>query len=850
MKNKLFLTLLLGILLVGLIYAFNWADSNIAYWDMQNTTILDLTGNGFSATNSGAVAVTGKIGDALDFETTESDYAYVADNPSLNPAIFSVSVWIKEESVVNDAGIFSKGTAGADILQLAETSGGGLRFHLATTTGGYDTVDSGVISTGEWHHIVFKWDGEEKTIWIDGVLNVTDTTGSGNYTGSTAQLRIGRDIGTNYFDGVIDEIGFWNKNLTKLEIEQLYNGGYGLQYLSETTYSTNITLISPENNSLIYTEEKNFTANLTITGLNENNYTWKNITYNIWNKNGTLFNQTTVNLSPLNQTNSTLSISNLNIGNYVWGTSGCYGNSTYSNCTLNLNGNFSFTASSNVISSSYNTTSYETASESYSINISTFNSLTPTNAKINWNGTNYTAVISSIAGNNYSISYSKIIPLISAQHNITFKFYWSIDSTVEISSIYNQTINSTVLSICNATYTTPFINFTFKDESNSSNITASIPTSTFVYWLGDGTVNKTLTYINNSENSNYTFCFFPTDKNVNVDIRMQYEGTDYPQRIYNPLAMMLNSTLTSKILYLLSTSNGQYVTFQVINLAEQTISNVEMNATREISGSDVIVGQGTTGDDGTVTLWLNPNFIHSFGFSKIGITTLITSFAPTQTSYTISMNTGTTVTDNDYVKGISIQINPTQTYLLNGTTYNFNMTLNSSYWNVSLFGFTLEDINGNNLGNVSSTAGNGTVSANWNTSNYTKVYMKYYYVINGTYTNYTRTWTIYDYESGNGFGILTFFTDLKSYFTTGDGLFGSTEFALAIITFLAIFLITGVFTYQFGISSPATISGLIFGLILFFDVGVGLLPNVNDNHAITLIMAIITIALFAREVSK
>jgi len=70
-----------------------------------------------------------------------------------------------------------------------------------------------------------------------------------------------------------------------------------------------------------------------------------------------------------------------------------------------------------------------------------------------------------------------------------------------------------------------------------------LPTSTFNYWLGDGSVNKTLTFINNTANPSYPFCSIPLDKSLNVDMVVQYKNTtSYPQRTYDPPVQILTNT--------------------------------------------------------------------------------------------------------------------------------------------------------------------------------------------------------------------------------------------------------------------------------------------------------------------
>ena len=100
--------------------------------------------------------------------------------------------------------------------------------------------------------------------------------------------------------------------------------------------------------------------------------------------------------------------------------------------------------------------------------------------------------------------------------------------------------------------------------------------------------------------------------------------------------------------------------------------------------------------------------------------------------------------------------------------------------------------------------------------------MDYYWVIDSTYTNGSRSWYVIS-SAGTDWSLKVFFDDIILY--TGAGIFGMTDFGLAIITFLFIFLFVGIMSYKFGLVSPVGISSLIFTLVLFLDVGIGLMDE-------------------------
>jgi len=483
----------------------------------------------------------------------------------------------------------------------------------------------------------------------------------------------------------------------------------------------------------------------------------------------------------------------------------------------------------------HNSTSYETARETYQINVTANSSLTA--IKLNYNGTDYTTTQS---GNIWS--YSMDVPIANVGNNsIGWKFTYA-GSTIPSTYTTYQNVSETVFTLCNATYSDDFLNITFKDEADLSSINASIPTSTFTYYLGNGDVTKEYDYINTTDHYNYLFCGTP-DRTIHVEPYLQYKrNSDYPQRTWNPSAIDYTSTLSTQILYLLESADGIYVTIQVDNSASQLISGVYITATREISGTDTVVAAGTTGSDGTVTFWLNPDFSHDFTLTKAGYTDYSTTFTPTQTSYTITLG-DTAEAENSSIRGIGYTILPTNTYLENDTSYTFGFTLTSSYWDVDDYGFTLRLSNGTKIDGGNTGVEGTALTEIYNVNNQTIIYFDYYWLINGVYTNSSRYWVIQNTEL-TGWSIANFFTDLTLYLDSG--IFGLDDFGRSLIVFLILFISIGIMSYKYGATSPLAVSSLIFGIIFFFDVVIGLIPTIRGITYLPTFLAflVLTLAIF------
>lgn len=488
----------------------------------------------------------------------------------------------------------------------------------------------------------------------------------------------------------------------------------------------------------------------------------------------------------------------------------------------------------------YNASTHETSSEKYTINVTANSSLTAVNLLINQ--TNYTLTDEG----NGNWTYTGDVQLGITNNTISFNFTYGGSSFLSSYETY-QDVSSLIWTICNATYDTEFLNISFKDEESLAWLNATVPSSTFTYYLGSGAINKTYNFVNNTKNPTYQFCASP-NKTISVVPYFQYKnGTQYPQRVWNPSAQTYTNTLTSKTLYLLNVNSGIYVTIQVVNTANQVLEGVFTEVTRLISSVDTVVGQGTTGASGTVTFWLNPDFIHTFSLSKPGYDDVTSSFAPTQTSYTITMGSSS-ITNQNFFEGIAYSILPTNLSLINDTIYTFAFNLTSSSWTLTEYGFDLRLANGTIITGGSSTVEDTNIELLYNTTNESLIYMDYYWLINGTYTNATRLWVVYNTQY-TGWSIATFFEDFTRY--KDSGLFGLDEFGNRLIIFLIIFLTVGLMQFKFGLNSPVAVLSVLFLTVYFFDIVVGQIPQIRGiDNLLTYISGLALVITIILEANK
>jgi hypothetical protein len=81
-----------------------------------------------------------------------------------------------------------------------------------------------VQNSNEWHNYVATFDGIKVKIFIDGVLDSETNTTGALASFSDAVLQIGySDNGYDWFNGKLDDIRFYNRALSDVEVQALYN---------------------------------------------------------------------------------------------------------------------------------------------------------------------------------------------------------------------------------------------------------------------------------------------------------------------------------------------------------------------------------------------------------------------------------------------------------------------------------------------------------------------------------------------------------------------------------------------------------------------------------------------------
>lgn len=215
-------------------------DNIFAYYKMDEAsgaTRNDSTANALNLTNNGTVgAGTGIINNGAN-SWSSANYLSRANNTNWDfTGAFSINFWIWASTFQTaNACILNKNGSGiGDGWSVYHQANGGAV--LLQQDGVNNYISNTAYSTSTWYMSTFTCSGALGTINIyqNATTDFTPTT-IVSPTANTNEFWIGKNRGAGASQPlststVIDEVGFWTRELSGAEITTLYNGGAGLQY--------------------------------------------------------------------------------------------------------------------------------------------------------------------------------------------------------------------------------------------------------------------------------------------------------------------------------------------------------------------------------------------------------------------------------------------------------------------------------------------------------------------------------------------------------------------------------------------------------------------------------------------
>ncbi|GAB3965354.1 hypothetical protein GCM10028806_04410 [Spirosoma terrae] len=223
------------------------ADGLVAYLHFTNRSLVDATGNGNDAIlvdNPGFTTDRRGNPNAAILLDGINDYFYMAENSTLRPDAFTISIWIRPSAinnVNNRMQIYNKSRWSdsnfemySSLVKINET-GPGLTFMTNVKQNSNCEVAKGWQSfqfsnnptLDQWHHLVLVYSGRTSKMYFDNALMDQNNNLPANNIDKCpgGELKFGAQIKDfpNYFKGAMDEIRIYRRALSDSEIQTLYN---------------------------------------------------------------------------------------------------------------------------------------------------------------------------------------------------------------------------------------------------------------------------------------------------------------------------------------------------------------------------------------------------------------------------------------------------------------------------------------------------------------------------------------------------------------------------------------------------------------------------------------------------
>jgi hypothetical protein len=195
--------------------------------EQSGNTVYDLVG-GKNLTLANGPLYANQFGGGLFFDGS-NDYA---ENSTLVTSLsgLSVSIWVYRTGNFdgNYRKIFVIGDAGNNVsVYLSQGPGPQIYFGIGTTSGQNGPSTNITLPGNIWHHLVGTWNGSVVRLYINGKL-VSSLNYAGTWPGSyrTYPVRVGWGYGSEYYQGYLRNLLFFNRSLDAEEVLSLYEQPY------------------------------------------------------------------------------------------------------------------------------------------------------------------------------------------------------------------------------------------------------------------------------------------------------------------------------------------------------------------------------------------------------------------------------------------------------------------------------------------------------------------------------------------------------------------------------------------------------------------------------------------------
>ncbi len=236
----------------------NLQNGLVSYWPFCGNAN-DASGNGNNGNVNGATLTTDRFGNANSAYSFNGTTSYIdvqsGNTTSLNViGDISFSFWIKTSQATTGV-VLSFGDQVSSVggylagLKEANAPAGILTCGVEYGTATDWETSLNTLNNNTWHNAVLTLKANTLSLYIDNVLNrqINNANAISSWNGAR-RIGVANYVLSGFFNGLIDDIGIWNRGLTSQEVQQLYTIG-NPSYNWNTGNTTKSITVAPMQNS-------------------------------------------------------------------------------------------------------------------------------------------------------------------------------------------------------------------------------------------------------------------------------------------------------------------------------------------------------------------------------------------------------------------------------------------------------------------------------------------------------------------------------------------------------------------------------------------------------------------------
>ena len=186
-----------------------------------------------TGTPTATTDMNGIVGGAVDFSGGNFFYEVDANPEITSLTAGSMSMWVRWNNITGEQGIAAMGQSGGgqtEYFTIMRQTATIVRTDLddGDDGGGRRAANNNALSAGVWYHLVATFSAQGNVdLYVDGVLSNSTSLAGGEATIDNLNVwLIGTErTGARFLDGAMDDVRFYDNQLSDGEVTDLFNAG-------------------------------------------------------------------------------------------------------------------------------------------------------------------------------------------------------------------------------------------------------------------------------------------------------------------------------------------------------------------------------------------------------------------------------------------------------------------------------------------------------------------------------------------------------------------------------------------------------------------------------------------------